>query len=302
MNENEGEELIDLNELDNPNKTKNKDKKSKKLLNSNNKKKLFLMIIIILFLIIFVYFNKKMLREVKSLIIFDFDKTITLNDVFEEQRFLLPSKEEREEIMDKLYYENWTSLMSSFYERIYELNISITDINNYIDTIELNPGMIELLKYFENHKDKYCLVILSAGHYLQVMRMLLRFNISLLFDEVITIPSHIENGKIIITQRHDYICDICNVGQCKTYEYNLLINKYKKEKNIIFDKVYYICDGLNDYCLARNLKKNDIVFVKKGLSLYKGLFEQGMINNVSCKVDAWNNGFELLEYFKNIEN
>ena len=302
MKENkEGEELIDLDELESPNKTKNSDKKSKKFQILNKSKIQLIIIILIFFLFIIIYFFEKKRKIVKSLIIFDFDKTITLNDVFEEQRFLLPSKEEQDEIMDKLYYENWTSLMSSFYERIFELNISISDINNYIDTIDFNPGMIELLKYFENRKQRYSLVVLSAGHYLQVMRMLERFNLSILFDEIITIPSHIENGKIIITQRHNYICDICNVGQCKTHEYNLLIEMFKKTKNIIFDKVYYICDGLNDFCLARNLKKNDILFVKKGLSLYKALFEQGMINNITSKFSVWDNGFELLKYFKDIE-
>ena len=223
MKENkEGEELIDLDELESPNKTKNSDKKSKKFQILNKSKIQLIIIILIFFLFIIIYFFEKKRKIVKSLIIFDFDKTITLNDVFEEQRFLLPSKEEQDEIMDKLYYENWTSLMSSFYDRIFELNISISDINNYIDTIDFNPGMIELLKYFENRKQRYSLVVLSAGHYLQVMRMLERFNLSVLFDEIITIPSHIENGKIIITQRHNYICDICNVGQCKTHEYNLL--------------------------------------------------------------------------------
>ena len=70
--------------------------------------------------------------------------------------------------------------------------------------------MIVLLKYFEKDKNKYSLVILSAGHYLQVIQMLQRFNLIKVFDEIITIPSHIDNGKIIITQGHNYYCDICS--------------------------------------------------------------------------------------------
>ena len=256
--EGEGEELINLEEEEEENRRNQKLNKNKSCCkNKSTYYIISLLLILIILIYIFKYYENYFQKQ-KTLIIFDFDKTITLKDVFEEQRFLLPTKEEQEEIMDKLYYDNWTLLMSSFYERIYNLNITISDINKCIEKLEYNPGMIELLKYLYKNKNKYSLIILSAGHYIQVLRMLERFNLTNFFDEIITIPSHIENGKKIITQGHKYNCDICNVGQCKTYEYNLLIDKFKKNKNIIFNKVYYICDGLNDYCLARNLKENDV--------------------------------------------
>ena len=97
------------------------------------------------------------------------------------------------------------------------------DVIQSKDKLELNSGMIELLKYLYENKNKYSLKILSAGHYIQVLRMLQRFNLTNVFDEIITIPFHIENEKIIITQGHKYDCDICNVGQCKIYEYNLFL-------------------------------------------------------------------------------
>ena len=297
--EGEGEELINIEEEENARNQKTNKKKS----NFKNRSILFIIssLLILIILIYFIKHYENYFQNKKVLIIFDFDKTLTKKDVFEEQRFLLPTKEEQEEIMDKLYYENWTLLMSSFYEKIYDLNITISDINNCIDKIEYISGMIELLKYFYENKNKYSLIILSAGHYIQVLRMLERFNLTNFFDEIIAIPSYIENGKIIIIQEHKYDCDICNAGQCKTYEYNLLIDKFKKNKNIIFNKVYYICDGLNDYCLARNLKENDVLLVRKGFTLYKGLYDEGMINNIKCKISSWNDGYEIIKYFQEKE-
>lgn len=316
--EEDGEELIDLeqentiNEKTNP---KNEYINNKKTKSTNIHKRkmnkiliISLSIILPLILIFYLYqkYKNKISKElqknskIKNLIIFDFDKTLTIKDVFEEQRFLLRTKEEQEDIMERLNYENWTLLMSSFYSRIHDLNISISDINANIDKIEYNPGMIELLQYFENHKDKYSLVILSAGHYIQVIRALEKYNLTNLFDEIVAIPSHIENGKIFITQGHKYDCDICNVGQCKTFEYNLLIDKFKN-KNISFEKVYYICDGLNDFCLARNLKDNDAVFVRENFTLYKALYEKGWINNMTCVVESWNDGYDIIDYIKKKE-
>ena len=302
--EENGEELIDLNLEDNANSNNNNNIQNKKADDNNNNRfhltKIIFIILILFILIIIIYFilkkNKNEIKR-KDLIIFDFDKTISFNDVFEEQRFLLPSVKEQEEIMERMYYENWTSLMSSVYDRFYELNITISDINNFIDTIEYTNGMVELLQYLQKNKNKYSIVILSAGHYYQVIRMLQRINMTELFDEIIAIPSYIENNKIIVTQNYEHHCDICNVGQCKTLEYNKLLDKFKKDKNIIFDKVYYICDGLNDFCLARNLGKNDALLVRKNYTLYEGLYNAGMIRNISCKVQSWDDGFDVINYF-----
>jgi 2,3-diketo-5-methylthio-1-phosphopentane phosphatase len=302
--EENGEELIDLNLEDNANSNSKNNIQNKKAVNNNNKvfhfPQIIFIVLILFILIILIYFilksNKNEIKR-KDLIIFDFDKTISFNDVFEEQRFLLPSVKEQEEIMERMYYENWTLLMSSVYDRFYELNITISDINNFIDTIKYTNGMVELLQYLQKYKNKYSIVILSAGHYYQIIRMLQRINMTDLFDEIIAIPSYIENNKIIVTQTYEHHCDICNAGQCKTLEYNKLLDKFKKDKNIIFDKVYYICDGLNDYCLARNMGKNDSLLVRKNYTLYEGLYNKGMIKNISCKVEPWDDGFDVINFF-----
>ena len=101
--EDEGEELINLEEEQESNR--NKKAKIEKS-NFKNKSALFIisfLLILIIFIYLFKYYGKIFFQKQKTLIIFDFDKTITLKDVFEEQIFLLPANEEQEEIMDKLY-------------------------------------------------------------------------------------------------------------------------------------------------------------------------------------------------------
>ena len=240
--EENGEELIDLNLEDNTKSNSKNDTQNKKADDNNKNKfhfpKIILSILILFILFLLIYFilrtNKSEIKR-KDLIIFDFDKTISFNDVFEEQRFLLPSVKEQEDVMERMYYENWTSLMSSIYDRFYELNITISDINNYIDTIEYTKGMVELLQYLQKNKNKYSIVILSAGHYYQIIRMLQRINMTDLFDEIIAIPSYIENNKIIVTQTYEHNCDICNAGQCKTLEYIIIYLSFRfKMENIFY--------------------------------------------------------------------
>ena len=59
-----------------------------------------------------------------------------------------------------------------------------------------------------------------------------------------------------------------------------------KNKIFFFDKIYYICDGINDYCLARNLENKDQLLIRKNY---------GLVNN-------WNNGFDIINFFKNEKN
>ena len=298
-----GEELIDIDENNKSNKKENDTKKSDKI--KNKYKFFFILLIVILTAIIIIYsFLKKMnnKRQFTSLIIFDFDKTITEKDTYEEQLPLLNSKEAEDELFRRIYEENWAAVMAETYDRFYELNISIDDINKYIDKVKIVFGMKELFNFLKNQKDKYFLVIFSAGHLYQVNRVLQTNNLTSFFDEVIAFFSYEKNGRIIINKTEEINCDRCKgIGQCKTNEFNLLKKKYE-EKNIYFDKIYYICDGINDFCLARNLNKTDELLIRKEFSLDKYLYNKGYIKNIKCNIYKWNNGFDIINFFKNKKN
>ena len=296
-----GEELIDINEntkQKKQNKSNIKEKKTKK----DNKFFFILLLIIIVLIVFFIYLciNKEI--KYKSVIIFDFDKTIIEKDAFEEQRFLLPSKEAQDELVRRMYSsENWATVMSDFYNQFYNLNVTIPEINNYIDKVEYTPGMIELFHFLKNNEDKYILIILSAGHSYQINRILQRNNLTSFFNEIISFNSYEKNGKIIVNKSNEYICDIClEIGMCKSKEFNLLKKKYK-EKNIIFDKIFFICDGVNDYCLAKNLDKNDELLIRKNYGLDEYLYKNGFVRYIKSNIYKWNNGFDIIEFFNNLK-
>ena len=264
-----GEELIDLSE-DNKPKKENKSNKDKK---DTNKFYLFIILLITISIIILIYlyityFNKQ--KKYKSVIILDFDKTITESDTFEQQIKLLPTKEAQDKLIKQMYStDNWLSVLSYAYNKFYNLNISLSDINKSIDKVEYTSGMLEFFNFLKNKKSKYIFVILSAGHTYQINRVLERNNLNSFFDEIIAFNSYEKNGKIILEKGNEFICDFCvNLGLCKKNEFNLLKKKYEK-KNIFFDKVYFICDGYVDFCLATNLTKNDALLVRQNFELDK---------------------------------
>ena len=293
------EELIDLDD-------NGKEKEKENFIENSNSKNhnylgifLFLISIVVCIIIFFSISNKmNSTKENKSLVIFDFDKTITQNDTFEEQIQLLNSKEAEDDLLRRVYDENWASVMAETYERFYDMKITIQDINKYIDKVEINKGMRELFNFLKDKKDKFLLVIFSAGHLYQVNRVLEKNNLTNFFDDIVAFNSYVKDGKIIIDKPKEFNCDRCKgIGQCKTQEFNILKNKYE-EKNIFFDKIYYICDGINDYCLARNLEKKDELLIRKDYSLDKYLYNSGYIKGIECDVIKWDNGFDIINFFK----
>ena len=296
-----GEELIDLNENSKP-KKENKSNKEKKI---NEKLTFFIILLITIFSIIILLYlyiiNSNQKIKYKSVIIFDFDKTITEKDTFEEQINLLPTKEDQNNLIKRMYSsENWFSVLSDTYNKFYDLNISISDINNYIDRVGYTSGMIEFFNFLKEKKSNFILVILSAGHSYQINRILQRNNLISFFDEIISFKSYEKNGKIVFNKGNEFNCDMCiNMGLCKNHEFNLLKKKYE-EKNIFFDKIYFICDGYNDYCLAKDLKKNDELLIRKNYGLDEYLYNNGFAKDIKCNIDKWSNGFDLINFFNNL--
>ena len=65
-------------------------------------------------------------------------------------------------------------------------------------------------------------------------------------------------------------------------------------------KSIFICDGNNDFCLAKNLKKNDVIFPRKDYALDLKLLKEEYKKQVSADVIAWKSGNDIINYLKEI--
>ena len=71
---------------------------------------------------------------------------------------------------------------------------------------------------------------------------------------------------------------------------SLFFEDFIKNKQTGFDKVFYVADGGNDFCLSKKLGINDIIFPRKNYSLYKILYYKNGKNEVKAKIVSWENG------------
>lgn len=94
----------------------------------------------------------------------------------------------------------------------------------------------------------------------------------------------------------DKNCDFCFPSGCK---YRVFKNYFSDDKIEQYSNVVFVCDGHNDFCVAKNFSENNYLFIRKNFTLDKMLNSEKYKNIVKCKnIFKWENGDELIEYFK----
>jgi len=235
------------------------------------------------------------LPQKKFLFIFDIDSTITKFDscLFTYKYTL--GEEEFKKATELAKKENWIDSFNRLYSLLKEKNKNFNDVKEAIEHIEINDGFIDLLNYLNSNKNKFDVIAISSGYFNQI-EYLLKFNkIFEKFDEIFCVKSELlENGIVnIFYNNNKHNCNYCNECQCKSIEYK----KYLKLKGEnYYDKIVFVCDGLSDFCLAKNLNENDLVLIRKNFSFYNNYKNQK--EKLKCKIECWNDGNEILNLIK----
>ena len=240
-------------------------------------------------------------KKKKSLLIFDFDKTIIDDDSYGHVILKTLTKEELQNIFDRRY-ENWVDGYNYSLKQIKYHGKTEEDFDKMLDELSLTKGMADLFSYIKAQKNNYDSIILSCGYDYVIKYILKKFNISNVFLDIICNPSREANPDetdqfIYVMKKKPHDCDKCNPCSCKNNEFKEFSSTHDMNN---YDKIIFICDGYNDICLAKNLGKNDITMARKDFALHKQLKENNSINNLNCKFEVWENGNDIINILKSL--
>ena len=240
-------------------------------------------------------------KKKKSLLIFDFDKTIIDDDSYGHVILKTLTKEELQNIFDRRY-ENWVDGYNYSLKQIKYHGKTKEDFDKMLDELSLTKGMADLFSYIKAQKNNYDSIILSCGYDYVIKYILKKFNISNVFLDIICNPSREANPDetdqfIYVMKKKPHDCDKCNPCSCKNNEFKEFSSTHDMNN---YDKIIFICDGYNDICLAKNLGKNDIAMARKDFALHKQLKENNSINNLNCKFEVWENGNDIINILKSL--
>ena len=242
-------------------------------------------------------------KRKKSLLIFDFDKTILNDDSYGQVILKILNKEELQYIFEKRY-ENWVDGYNYALKQIKLHGKSKNDFDELLNNITLTKGMEDLFNYIKEEKGKYDSIILSSNYEYVIKYILNKFNISNIFSEIITNPSREANPDeedqfIYVLKRKEHDCKTCNPCGCKSNDFKKFCNTHDMSN---YERIIFICDGFNDLCLAKNLGINDLTLARKDFALYKKLHEKNFNNDLKCKVEAWETGNDIINFLKTLKS
>ena len=237
----------------------------------------------------------------KTLLIFDFDKTILNDDSFGHIILNTLTKEELQIIYNNRN-ENWVNGYNYALKQLKSHGITKEKFNEMLNQISLTQGMSDLFNYIKEKKENYDSIILSSNYEYVIKYILNKNNIIDIFLDIITNPSREANQDekeqfIYVLKKQEHNCKICNPCSCKKNEFKEFCNKHDMNN---YDKVIFICDGFNDFCLAVDLGENDITLMRKNFALYKKIKSKNFENNLKCKVQAWESGNDIINYLETI--
>ena len=235
----------------------------------------------------------------KILLIFDFDETIVDQDCIYEQAKMTLSDEEYHKIMEIDKFDYYDAF-NYFFKKEKEIGLNLKDINSNLEKLSLSPKMSELFDYIRQNKSKYDLLLLSGDIDYVINYVLKYHNLLDLFSYMICNKAEIQDDKserIIYVQRdqfpHD--CDLCISSQCKGLE----LEKFLKGKK--YEKIFFVCDGGNDFCPAKKLmKKRDIVFPREGHRFLQRIEIEDLKNDLTCDIVPWKTGEDIINKLKEI--
>ena len=235
----------------------------------------------------------------KTLVVFDFDGTITNEDSVYYQAKLGLNQEEYNKIKEIDFELPFIETIQYLYTTLAKFGKSKEDLDSILKSLKLDEHMIKLLNFFHENNDKFELIVVTGNSDYPVKKVLNYNSVDKFFKEIYGYTTVLSEKTLLkLTQPFNTDCKNCNPNMCKTF---IVKEHIKKNNNIKYKNIFFICDGGNDYCLSENLEEKDYVFVRKGCRLFAKLYDKGLVKNIKCKIVLWDNGEEILNEIKKIK-
>ena len=236
----------------------------------------------------------------KILFLIDFDGTIVDGDIVNTMFEATLNKEELKYLFENEQM-NYAQSMDKYFKLMKSKGKNVNENNPILETMKFNDGIEDLFNYIKENKNKFFVILLkdddlyTTSYYLKYKKC---YDI---FDYFIGIPASIDeknNHQMIEIQfLPPHTCDFCDKSLCKTNEFLKFLDKNKIYKN---SKIFYICDGWNDFCLSKNyLTDKDYIMARKGFSFWKLMQKEKYNKEIKSQVFYWNFGQEIIDFIKN---
>jgi pyridoxal phosphate phosphatase PHOSPHO2 len=227
----------------------------------------------------------------KHLVVFDFDHTVIEHDSYSALINLITDEAVKKEF--SLHQYDWNTFNNLLFTQLRKEGIDYSLIKQALETLKLNSYFKHLFEFLKNNEDLFHVVVVSGSLDI-IIEWVLEYNgYRNLVKHIYCNEARKDSSSFIkFVEKETKSCEICNFSMCKA----LVINDVLSKNN--FEKIFYVGDGLNDYCAALKLKDGDVLFPRKDFDLYKKIFHNDGFKKLECEVVDWEDAMKILEYIK----
>ncbi|KAF6197914.1 hypothetical protein GE061_007656 [Apolygus lucorum] len=228
------------------------------------------------------------------LLAFDFDHTIIDDNSDTVVRGLLKEK-------PTTSYSScgWTSYMQEIFTMLAAQGTTESQIRKAVVDLREVEGFSDLMESLQD-LDAEVIIISDSNEYF-IHHWLVGKGIVEKVKKVFTNPAKFVGGELKIEKYHvqDW-CQNSTENLCKGYILENYINERKCD-GVVFDQVFYIGDGQNDYCPSTKLREIDVTFPRVGYALQKKLDQLlavGGKTGVLATIHPWTTHNDILTFIR----
>lgn len=230
----------------------------------------------------------------KFLVVLDFDHTVVDDNTDTHIMKLGENGKIPENVESKYQKGHWTAFMNTVFEYLFtNCNVSKSRYELNLSEIPLTSGFLALFEFIRANDDVECIIISDSNCWF-IDTILYKYQIQDIPLEIFTNKAKFVNGALRIAPHHCHDHESCPINMCKgkVLQQFLIV---RRGQDIEYEHVFYVGDGGNDFCPARNLKSNDVLFARKDYALHKKLRKLSGNEVLSSKISIWENGMDILK-------
>lgn len=192
----------------------------------------------------------------------------------------------------------WTAYMQKIFQILHTNGFTEAQIKTTIEDMGEVPGLKQLIRAL--HATNTVDVIIISDSNSTFIRYWCDFNnITECIRAIFTNPAAFDSHGALQIQpfQHQEHCPLSSENICKGDVVEQFVKQQADERNVIYETIFYIGDGLNDYCPILRLGPTDYGLAREGFALQKKLRSQldrgETKNEINATIKYWANGNDL---------
>lgn len=234
--------------------------------------------------------------QLRKLVAFDFDHTVVNDNTDVVVRDLLDKSFITPEIQQLHKDGLWTEYMQRIFRILHSNGYTKAQIQSTIEAMPEVTGLKELIRQL-HATDAVDVIIVSDSNGMFIKCWCDYNGITECFKSIFTNPAEFDATGLLQIQpfQHQAQCTLSSVNLCKGDVLEQFVKRQADAHNVIYDKIFYVGDGGNDFCPILRLGMMDFGLARQGFQLQKRI--RSAIDSGDYKIEAkpkfWVDGDEL---------